>query len=101
MLNRSQYLVLVALGALAIVLTIANSFLAGGVRSQQREVAQRAVFIQQTAQQLEPVYQGMVRGIAEAAVREKDADLRRVLEAQGINVNVQQNAQQAPKESKP
>ena len=100
MLNRSQYLVLVALGALAIVLTIANSFLAGGVRSQQREVAQRAVFIQQTAQ-LEPVYQGMVRGIAEAAVREKDADLRRVLEAQGINVNVQQNAQQAPKESKP
>jgi hypothetical protein len=100
MLNRTQFLVLVALGGLAVVLTIVNSFLGGGVRSQQREVAQRAVFIQQTAQ-LEPVYQGMVRGIAEVAVREKDADLRRILEAQGINVPVQQNAQPAAKENKP
>jgi hypothetical protein len=85
MLTRNQFLVTTTLGALALALTAANAIIGNGVRNQQRDVTQRALFIQQSAQ-LEPLLQGMARGIAELAMKANDADLKRLLDAQGITV---------------
>ena len=93
MLSRSQYLVASTLAGLALALTIVNAFLGGGVRDQQREVSQRAAFIQQAAQ-LEPLLQGIARGIAELATRSNDADLKRLLESQGISVTAAPKAKE-------
>lgn len=93
MLSRNQFLIATTLGALALVLTVANAFIGGSVRGQQREVTQRALFIQQSAQ-LEPLLQGLARGIAETASRTSDADLKRLLESQGISVTASSKAKE-------
>lgn len=94
MLSRTEYLVASTLGAVALGLTIANALISGGVRDQQREVTQRTVFIQQSAQ-LEPLLQGLARGVAELATRANDADLKRLLDSQGISVTAQQKTKEA------
>ncbi|MCU0765867.1 MAG: hypothetical protein MUD06_11305 [Rhodospirillales bacterium] len=94
MLSRSQYLITSTLGGIALVLTVANAVIGGGVRDQQRDVTQRALFIQQAAQ-LEPLLQGIARGVAELATRANDADLKRLLESQGITVTAAPKAKEA------
>lgn len=94
MLTRTQFLVTTTLGALALALTAANAIIGNGVRDQQRDVTQRALFIQQSAQ-LEPLLQGMARGIAELAMKANDADLKRLLDAQGITVTPAPPAKEA------
>lgn len=94
MLTRNQFLVTTTLGALALALTAANALIGNGVRNQQRDVTQRALFIQQSAQ-LEPLLQSMARGIAELAMKANDADLKRLLDAQGITVTPIQPGKEA------
>jgi hypothetical protein len=85
--TRTQSLVLTGLAGLALALVLVNAFLFSGNREVQREIAQRNQVIQQSLQ-LEPIYQGLVRALAEAAVGRHDEALRSLLASEGIQVSV-------------
>ena len=81
-----QYRVLVALGALALVLAIVNALMFSSNRQVQNELAARGQYIQQS-QQLEPLYQSLIKSLAELAARDGDAQLRELLASQGITLS--------------
>lgn len=77
---------LIGLAALLLVLVVVNAVLFVGNRQIQREVAQRNQVIQQSLQ-LEPIYQSLVRALAESAVARQDEALRALLASEGIQVS--------------
>jgi hypothetical protein len=79
-------LVLTGLASLLLALVVLNAFLFSGNREIQREIAQRNQVIQQSLQ-LEPIYQWLVRALAEAAVGRQDEALRSLLASEGIQVS--------------
>ena len=85
-MTRTQSLVLTGLAGLVLALVLVNAFLFSGNREVQREIAQRNQVIQQSLQ-LEPIYQGLVRALAEAAVGRQDEALRSLLASEGIQVS--------------
>ena len=87
MLKKNQFRILSVLAAISLLLAVANMILFSLNRAAQGEVAQRAQFIQQTAQ-LEPLYREMVKALGELAVRNNDSQLRDMLAKQGITVNL-------------
>ena len=89
MLNKNQFFLLSGLGAIALVLAITNIVLFNGNRSTQNEFSTRAQYIQQSLQ-LEPVYQGLIRSLAELSAKQNDAQLRDLLAAQGITFTAKQ-----------
>ncbi len=93
MLNKWQYNLLTALGALALMLAIANATLFTNNRSAQAELAQRQQFIQQTGP-LEGLYRDIVKALAEMAVKGNDKQVLDMLAAQGLSVTV--NTPDAP-----
>lgn len=93
MLNKWQYKLLTALGALALLLAIANAVLFTGNRAAQAELAQRQQFVQQTAP-LEGLYRDIVKALAEMAVKGNDKQVLDMLAAQGLSVTV--NTPEAP-----
>ena len=84
MLNKWQYNLLAALGALALLLAIANATLFTTNRSVQTELAQRQQFVQQTGP-LEGLYRDIVKALAEMAVKGNDKQVLDMLAAQGLN----------------
>jgi hypothetical protein len=86
-LSRSQFMLLTALGIAAVALVITNIVLFTGNREAQHEVATRTQYIQQTLQ-LEPLYQGIVRGLAEIAAKTSDPQISQLLTSQGITYAV-------------
>jgi hypothetical protein len=84
--TRTQSLVLTGLAGLLLALVLLNAFLFSGNREIQREIAQRNQVIQQSLQ-LEPIYQWLVRALAEAAVGRQDEALRSLLASEGIQVS--------------
>jgi hypothetical protein len=80
-----QSRILLGLASLLLVLVVVNALLFVGNRQVQREVAQRSQLIQQSLQ-LEPIYQGLIRALAESAVAQQDESLRALLAAEGIQV---------------
>ena len=87
MLDKWQFFLLSGLGAVALALAITNIVLFNGNRSAQNAYTTRAQYIQQS-QQLEPVYQGLIRGLAELAAKKGDAQLGELLASQGISFSV-------------
>jgi ferritin len=71
------------LGALALILAIANAMLFSSNRQTQNEVNTRGQYIQQTLQ-VEPLYQSLIKSLAELAAKNNDAQLRDLLATQGI-----------------
>jgi type VI protein secretion system component VasK len=88
-LNKQQFFLLSGLGAIALVLAITTIVLFNGNRSAQNEFTTRAQYIQQSLQ-LEPVYQGLIRSLAELSANRNDAQLRDLLAAQGITFTAKQ-----------
>jgi hypothetical protein len=87
MLARWQLVVLNALGAAAISLVVASTWLFIGNRAAQAELAQRQQFVQQTIQ-LQSLYGELVKALAEAGARANDRQLLDLLAAQGLNVTI-------------
>jgi hypothetical protein len=88
-LNKPQFFLLNGLGVAALVLAISNIVLFNGNRSAQNEFSLRAQTIQQSLQ-LEPVYQGLIRSLAELSAKHNDAQLRDLLASQGITFSAKQ-----------
>jgi hypothetical protein len=86
-------MLLTALGVISLVLVLANVVLFSGNRDAQGEVNMRNQYIQQSLQ-LEPLYQGIVRNLAEIAAKTGDAQINQLLTSQGITFNV--NSQPPP-----
>ncbi len=78
-----QHRILVLLGALALVLAIVNAMMFSSNRQEQNELAIRGQFIQQSLQ-LEPLYQSLIKSLADLAARDNDIPLRELLASQGI-----------------
>jgi hypothetical protein len=87
MLRVWQYSVLIALGAMAMVLVIANGVLFTKNRGAQAELNTRQQYLQQTVG-LESLYRDIVKALAELAVKNNDQQLLQMLSAQGISVSV-------------
>jgi hypothetical protein len=85
-LTQLQSRLLIGLAGLLLVLVVVNAVLFVGNRQIQREVAQRNQVIQQSLQ-LEPIYQSLVRALAESAVARQDEALRALLAREGIQVS--------------
>lgn len=78
-----QYRVLVVLGALALALAIVDAVFSSN-RQAQNELATRGQYIQQSLQ-LEPLYQSLIKSLADLAAKENDSQLRGLLASQGIS----------------
>ena len=89
MLNKQQFIVLNGLGVAALVLAISNIVLFNGNRSAQNEFSLRTQTIQQSLQ-LEPVYQKLIRSLAELSAKHNDTQLRDLLASQGITFGAKQ-----------
>jgi len=87
LLNRWQFTTLTMLAALTVALMLADIALFTHNRITQTEVAARAQHIQQ-AVQLRPLYQEMVKALADLSVRHQDHALRDLLTAQGITLTL-------------
>jgi hypothetical protein len=90
-LKTWQYNTLIALGAAALLLAIANGVLFSGNRARQMEVNQRQVYLQQTAS-LEGLYREMVKALVDLSLRSGDRRVLDALAAQGISVSVNPQA---------
>ena len=89
MLKQWQFTLLTALAMGALVLVAANIVLFTGNREAQNDFSTRAQYIQQS-QQIEPLYQGIVRNLAEISAKTKDPQITRLLSSQGITFTVNQ-----------
>jgi hypothetical protein len=87
MLRTWQYRVLTALGAVALLLVIANGVLFTQNRGAQAELNARQQYLQQTVG-LESLYRDIVKALAELGAKNNDQQLLQMLAAQGINVTV-------------
>lgn len=100
MLKSAEFLVLTAVGALALLATLANIGLVRGNRALQADANGRAQFVQQTVQ-LQGLYQDIVKAIADLSVRNKDEALRDVLTQEGITVSINPPADAAAAKGHP
>ena len=87
MLSKWQFNLLTTLGAVAVLLVLANSTLFMLNRQSQEALNQRQQFIQQTIP-LEGLYRDIVKALAELGVKANDQQLLGVLSAQGLSVKV-------------
>lgn len=87
MLSKWQFNLLTALGAVAVLLVLANATLFTLNRNSQDASSQRQQFVQQTIP-LEGLYRDIIKALAELAVKANDPQLLGVLSAQGLSVKV-------------
>lgn len=87
MLKAGEYWLLNGIGALALVLVVMNVSFVHANRGLQATVNRRAQYVQQSVQ-LQGLYRGIVRTIANLSVRDKDHALKDVLTQEGIRVSV-------------
>jgi len=87
MLSTMEFRVTTGLSVLALVLVILNTVLVENNRAVQGELSTRTQFIQQSLQ-LEPIYQALVRSLAEAASN-GDAQIGTLLSSHGITFTAQ------------
>jgi len=86
MLETWQHRLLLALGALSVVLVLVNGTLFVTNRASQADITARQQFIQQTVQ-LEALYREIVKALAELAVKNGDNQIIQMLATQGISVS--------------
>ncbi len=97
MLKQWQFMLLTAFGLVSVALVVTNIVLFTGNREAQTEFTNRAQYIQQSLQ-VEPLYQSIVRNLAEISAKTNDPQITQLLTAQGITFTV--NQPQAPKDTK-
>jgi glucose uptake protein GlcU len=78
----------VLLGFLAIILLVVNVSVATANRMKQKDIAQRAEQVMQ-GQAILQINQGVVRLLAEAAIRGNDSQIRSLLGQEGITLQEQ------------
>ena len=83
MLAPRNHLILTVISVIAAVLVLTNVLLFKSNQTLNAEVTNRGQYIQQSVQ-LEPLYQQIIKALAELAVNNNDAQLRDLLNAQGI-----------------
>jgi hypothetical protein len=86
-LSRFQHKLLLALAIAALVLVIVNMVLFSSNKVIQNQLSGNAQFIQQS-QQIEPIYQSIIRTLAEVSTKTNDKQLAELLSAQGITFTV-------------
>ena len=87
MLSKWQHTLLVGLGALALLLVVANGVLFAQNRSAQATLSQHQAFVQQTVP-LEGLYNDIVKTLAQMGVKGNDREVLNMLAAQGLTVTV-------------
>jgi hypothetical protein len=95
MLKKTQFILLTGIALLSLVLVVADAVLFTQNRTLQTSFTGRQQFIQQTVQ-LEGLYQQMVKALAELSAKNKDDQLRSLLNAQGITFTLNQITPSAP-----
>ena len=95
MLKKTQFILLTGIALLGLVLVVADAVLFTQNRTLQTSFTGRQQFIQQTVQ-LEGLYQQMVKALAELSAKNKDDQLRSLLNAQGITFTLNQITPSAP-----
>ena len=95
MLTKSQFNLLTALAALALLLALANGVLFTQNHSAQGELNRNQQFVQQTAS-LEGLYRELVKSLAELAVKGNDRQVLDMLASQGLSVSVNSPAAETP-----
>jgi len=90
-LNTLQYRILMLLGVLALLLSVINALMFSSNREAQNELNARGQYIQQSLQ-LEPLYQSLVKSLADLAARDGDAQLGELLASQGISFSATPSA---------
>lgn len=93
MLKQWQFMLLTTLALVSLALVVTNIVLFTGNREAQNEFSTRALYIQQSLQ-IEPLYQSIVRNLAELSAKTNDPQITQLLTSQGITFTVNQ-----PKES--
>lgn len=91
MLKKTEFWMLTATGALAIVLALANMMLFQANRKLQEEANSRAQYIQQSIA-LEGLYRDIVKALADRALATRDEQVRDLLAAEGISLDFTQAA---------
>lgn len=101
MLKQWQFMLLTVFGLVSVALVVTNIVLFTGNREAQTEFTNRAQYIQQSLQ-VEPLYQGIVRNLAEISAKTNDPQITQLLTAQGITFTVNQPPApaEAPKDAK-
>jgi hypothetical protein len=87
MLNKTEFLIATGLSVLVLILVVVNAVLFEGNRTAQADLSTRGQYIQQSLQ-LEPIYQALVRSLAEMAANRSDAQIGTLLSSQGITFSV-------------
>ena len=87
MLSKWQHNLLVGLGALALLLVIANGVLFTQNRAAQAALNRRQAFVQQTVP-LEGLYNEIVKSLAQMAVKDNDRQMLNMLAAQGLTITI-------------
>ena len=95
MLTRWQFNTLTGLGALSLLLALANATLFTVNRDAQATIAQRQQYIQQSIA-LEGLYREIVKALVESGTRGNDRAMLDILAAQGLDVTVNAGATGAP-----
>ena len=80
-MNKPQFWAATALGALCLVLALANVTMASMNRDLQGDINVRQQYVQQSMQ-LEGLYREIVRALAELGARNNDQDVRALLQQQ-------------------
>ena len=86
-MNKPQFWAATALGALCLVLALANVTMASMNRGLQGDINVRQQYEQQSMQ-LEGLYREIVRALAELGARNNDQDVRALLQQHGISYTV-------------
>jgi hypothetical protein len=82
-----QFLLLSILASLGFGLVLLNVVLFTGNKAEQNDSSMRGQYIQQS-QQLEPLYQSIIRKLAEISAKTNDPQISQLLTSQGITVTV-------------
>ena len=87
MLSKWQHNLLVGLGALAVLLVVANGVLFTQNRAAQAALNRRQAFVQQTVP-LEGLYNEIVKTLAQMGVKGNDRQMLNMLASQGLTITV-------------
>lgn len=87
MLLQWQLRLLTLLSALALILALTDIVMFNTNQKSQNEFSGRTQYIQQSLQ-LEPIYQSVIRALAQLSAKNNDEQIKNLLNAQGINFTV-------------
>lgn len=94
-MNRLQFSLATALGALCLLMAGTNVTLSSLNRGLQGDIATRQQYVQQSVQ-LEGLYREIIRALAELGARNNDQDVRALLQRHGISYTVNPPAAPVP-----